>query len=305
MGMSYDVEHNSVLIPCAYNPYGSTEPVDCELREKSFDFSRWLPSQCAVSKTDEPYIYEQSVEKIKDDNDAEYYANVRALKEKNPLFECCACIGRKGNKVKINYSLDRCAIFQPHGCTKPVCAVTGKERDVTPVNIFCDVKYTENTETLFERTVITKGIKLLDRPMVRECAERKLKEIQELGCEDWIRSKRTAGVPHRIYISRRVGKDLLQDLRDAQEGIEVLHASDLKKEAAQAKRDRRAKRQEAKQRKIEKRLIEGWKKVLLEGVDSDGEPVSDNMKDWARKQLSKRRISVEKAAQVQRQETLF
>jgi hypothetical protein len=290
MGVSYDVEHNSVLIPCAYREYGSTEPVDCEHREKSFDSQRGHPTMCAVSRTDEPYIYEQSIEKIRDDNDAEYYAKVRDLKEKNPLFDCCACVGRMGNKVKINYDLDNCLIFHPHGCTKPVCAVTGKKRDTTPVNIYCDTKKIVDAGTLTEHTVVTKGIKLLSRPIARECAERKLKEIKGWNSEDWMNRRGMTTVPHRIYISKRVGKDLLQDLRDAQEGIEVIHASDIAKKKKEAYRERKAKRKAAKERKIERQITENLKRMAFEGMNKDGEAVGDNVKRWAKEQLERRGI---------------
>jgi hypothetical protein len=56
---------------------------------------------------------------------------------------------------------------------------------------------------------------------------------------------------------------LLQDLADISEGIEVFHAGDKKKQFAQDKRDRKIKRQEAKQRKLEKNNTVNVKPVQI------------------------------------------
>lgn len=48
---------------------------------------------------------------------------------------------------------------------------------------------------------------------------------------------------------------MMQDLADIAEGIEVVHASDLKKQREQEKRDRKIKRQEAKRRLEEREVV--------------------------------------------------
>lgn len=253
MGRSYDVEHNAVLITCPYKPFGTKGNVQCEFREKIFDDVMALAGCCAVSKTDEPYIYEQSVEKILDQNDAEYCRNLERLYEKNPNFRGCACIGREGNKVKIEYELHNCMIFR-RGCEKELCAVTGKKRDLELVNIYADVKYTAEIGTLFEHEVIHKGIKLTDHPIVKECAERMLKEMESWDDNDWLwRKGRTK--PFRIYIKQGRIKDLVQDLMDARNGLEVIHDSDLKKAAAERKREEKLKKQKAKMKKLKEPQI--------------------------------------------------
>lgn len=247
LGKTYSAENNNVLIHCPYK-----EP--CEMRNKDFDNVKIMYGMCCISKTDDPYDYEKSIEKIKDDNDAIYYLNLEKLYEKNPLYRGCGNVGRKDNEVKITYDLSKCLLWR-NGCDKPVCAVTGKKRDLTLVNIFCDIKYTVDKGMLTEHEAIRKGIKLLSSPIMMECAERKLKELENKDEWYW-RSHKSMMKPYKIYISKRATKDLMQDLQDAKEGIEVHHDSDLKKKAAQEKRERKEERQKKKQLKKNKVKIE-------------------------------------------------
>lgn len=77
----------------------------------------------------------------------------------------------------------------------------------------------------------------------------------------------------------------MQDLRDAEEGLEVIHASDFLKRKKEAYRKRKTKRKEAKHRKIEKQNIEKWKQWLK------GD--NDNLKRHAEEQLKKHGIMPE------------
>lgn len=88
---------------------------------------------------------------------------------------------------------------------------------------------------------------------------------------------------------------MLQDLRDIQEGIEVVHASDIAKRKKEAYRERKEERKVAKDRRIERNM----KRIVLEGVNSNGEPVSNFLRDWCRKQLEKRGVVLEKPTQME------
>ena len=55
-----------------------------------------------------------------------------------------------------------------------------------------------------------------------------------------------------IRIAKSEQRDLLQDLRDVADGLEVVHAVDLKKEQAAKKRKSRQRRREQKERRLNK-----------------------------------------------------
>jgi len=253
LGIEYSTDNNNVLIPCIYNHHDFIGKTDCEYRAKDFDKIRILNSWCCVSKTNEPYNYENSLEKIRYDNDAENLKNREKLWNEKPLFKGCANTYRYGNEEEISYNLKACLVWE-HGCDKPICAVTGKSRNLELVNIYYDTKYSAEIGKLTEHEVILRGIKLTNHPIVKECAERKLKEYQSWTVEDWQRLKRSS-VPYRIYLKKGNTKDLMQDLSDAQEGLEITHASDLIKNAVANKRARKIKRKELKIIKLEKKKL--------------------------------------------------
>lgn len=63
---------------------------------------------------------------------------------------------------------------------------------------------------------------------------------------------RKAGFIQNIRIAKSEQRDLLQDLRDVADGLEVVHAVDLKKEQAAKKRESRQRRREQKERRLNK-----------------------------------------------------
>lgn len=67
-----------------------------------------------------------------------------------------------------------------------------------------------------------------------------------------------------IRTLRRDTRDLLQDLRDAAEGIEIVHAGDMQKAAAQKKRERKQNRLKSKIKRMERLIIS-------EGLENLGE----------------------------------
>ena len=62
-----------------------------------------------------------------------------------------------------------------------------------------------------------------------------------------------------IRAERRESRDLMQDLEDIRSGIRVVHASDMEKLKAKAKKQRREKTHEAAVKRLEKKLLkEGY-----------------------------------------------
>lgn len=213
----------------------------------------------------------------------------------------CACVDEgKNGKPSYHYSPDNCNVFCPHGCEAETCFITKKKRDLAVVNILADVVYKSGVG-LLEHDVIEKGVRLY-HGIIKEIADRKIKEMLQDAKETakseyaqtydknwyWNRlyGKRFHNTtPIRIYTARGNGKDLMQDLADANEGYEVIHASDTVKAAAQAKRDRKAKRDGSKARKSEKRNVERLKQMAKS--DHQG------LRLHAEAELKKRGISIE------------
>mgnify|MGYP001007004932 CR=1 FL=1 len=297
MGVDYRPENNNPRLGC---PYYDEKP--CPHRYNT-EMMGW---NCVFHQTTKPYDYEQSVEKIQD---AENKIKSAALREVTGQFGYCACLewDRPKRKYAPRYDVSRCISIQ---CKNEVCAITKRPRHLQKVNVYYDIlKVREWKKGLFSGVdrAIEKGIKVFDHAIARTDAEMWLKmngknlvpkktklERQESFLSkhhgryddyDWVQFSLT---PQNVRIEARESRDLMQDLMDIREGIKVTHASDTKKAAAQAKRDRKASRQKAKKRKTEKIFIQKLTKVINEGVALDGEEASENLKRWSLAELNKR-----------------
>ena len=312
-GITYRPENNNLRIGCPYyykDRLGEYSERDCEHRDPASPCG-W---NCTTHRTERPYDYEQSVEKIQ--NTWEQIQHEVWL-EATARYGYCACMewARSKRKYVSDYHVMKCINT---GCKNDICAITKRERNLEKVNIYYDIlrerHYKKGLFELTDRT-IEKGVKKFDRPIARSDAEiwlrvhadnfvpRKSKDDRrELHFSkyhgstgyndyDWCEYKVT---PQNIRIERRESRDLLQDLQDIAEGIEVFHASDIVKQKKEEKRERKAERKAAKERKVIKNMQ--W--IAAEGIDRDGEPVSDFRREWSQKQLEKRGIVLDKQEQM-------
>ncbi len=303
MGVTYSIENGNLRIGCPYyykDRFQEYSERECARRDPKTP-PGW---NCTTHRTDRPYDYEQSVEKIQDAwNKVKSAAHLEAVSG----YGFCVCMEFNFAKRKYvpNYHVMNCINI---GCKNEVCAVTRRSRNLERVNIFYDLLWERHYKRgLFELTdrSIKKGVKQFKHPVARTDAEIWLKKFgknlephltrddrRELhfskyhgktgyGEYDWCEYSVTV---QNVRIERRASKDLLQDLRDVQEGIEVIHASDLIKQAAQAKRDRIKKRKEDKARRLEKRAVDNMKRILGQ------EDASEALKIFASKELSRRGI---------------
>lgn len=223
---------------------------------------------CDCHQTDEPYNYEKSVEKVRDDYE-------RMKKRKYDEFS---------DRVKghvcywhmhwSDWTQEWKQHYDPMTCARH-CMNTGRECDLRHVpvsrkkgNVFYDVKisYLRHDGTLFdgqEVIKINKGVRLFETGKSMTICEEVVKR-----CRDKImrkeRDKRRAEILLRgwkvevlnIRAERRESRDLMQDLQDISEGIEITHASDMEKAAKTAKKERQQQAQEKRIRKLEKKLLE-------------------------------------------------
>lgn len=275
MGIDWTLENNNAVYACPY------KRVNCELNHEYLRVptgGRNNFVECAFHFANEAYNYDNSYEKVLDELNA-----VKARKRQeffgklkwNQAAIGCACIRWDNDKM------GWCAEYDPAECAgncaeREVCALTGKRLYGQKGNVFYDVKITtvRHDGSLFdgeETTTIIKGKKAFSEPKPIAICEAYAKK-----CGHLILHKEKAERYNALFNSQditievlnvraeyRESRDLLQDLKDVQEGIEVIHESDLKKQQAEAKRERAAKAKEEKMRHRNKKTTDGNKPYQL------------------------------------------
>lgn len=254
MGITWIPENDNPVICCPYRQ------ADCNLRHPFLQGMVKL-SQCNCHQTQRPYDYEKSVDKVTDDEERERqrkYEEFTRRKNGHACYWHC-----RYNYWTGIWSQD----YDPMICAK-MCNNIGRNCDLThkPIskkkgNVFYDVKisHVRHDDTLFNGQIevrIEKGVRLFETMKsmtICEAAARRIKYIKNL--EEMRNPCRTIEILN-IRAERRESRDLLQDLQDIKEGIQVIHASDLKRDAKEEKKKRRQKNQEKKIKKLEQKIIE-------------------------------------------------
>ncbi len=237
---------------------------------------------CPCHQTDRPYDYEHSVEKVEAENAREAHKQYMELTG----GAYCACVvggnGYEGGWYEVKYDVEQCIHC---GCQNAVCVIRKQPRDLKKVNIFYDVRRTWITRRGFleeKKVTVTKGLKVFDHSVARTDAEiwLKIKEHEASPLNGYsvikhpkktLEDRRQEYFSHmhrhydnqydyfefhyaveNIRIARSEQRDLLQDLRDAAEGIEVVHNVDQLKARAAKKRADKAHRRELKSRRAQR-----------------------------------------------------
>lgn len=274
----YCPENDNPLLRCPYQQKG------CAHIPQRFPLI-----MCPCHQTDRSYDYETSVEKLETEHHREAHKQYMELTGGS----YCACVvgsnGYQGGWYQVKYDVNTCIQCQ---CQNPICAIRKKPRDLKKVNIFYDVRRTWITRRGFleeKKVTLTKGLKVFDHAVAQTDAEiwLKIKEHEASPLNNYAviehpkktmedRRQEYFSRMHRHYddlydyfefhyevenirIARSGQRDLLQDLRDAAEGIEVAHAADT---LQAAKAQKRAGREAAKARRLRKAeamiLAQGW-----------------------------------------------
>lgn len=269
MGITWIPENDNPVINCPYRKDA------CDLRNPLLGgpvgggLSKLF--QCDCRRTEEPYDYEKSYDRACDDRN-------REIRQKYEEF-----VQRRGGHVchwhtryddwtgewLQHYDPMICAQF----CTNAggICDLTHEPISKRKGNVFYDVKtsYIRHDGTLFDGeqvVTIRKGVRLFETVKsmtICEAAARQKSKIQKKEEEKRHSEIRLLGWKVEVLnirAERRESRDLMQDLRDIQEGIQIVHASDLEKSQ---KADKKERRQQARQKQIEK--LE--KKILEAGYD--------------------------------------
>lgn len=303
-GVEWRVENDNYNFHC---PYRKKE---CEYFHPLL---KDLPtgSKCVWHMTDEQFSYNNSAEKIEDEKQKVINKNLEKRFGYPGMIHCACChINEETLEPYFKFEPEHCIRFTKNGCDNETCWCTGKQRDLTLGNIYYDVKVTTEycKGFIIEPVVrIKKGVKLFSErktmadldmylkvypnaPLQKENS--KSEHSRQLFYAKYHGQKYELEIQN-VRIEKRESRDLMQDLQDIRDGIEVVHASDLEKAKKQIKRERREKRQKAKKQRTEKNFIANLKRLAIEGINDKGEPVSSNIKEWAKKQLSERGIITE------------
>jgi len=265
MGIDYCPENNNPRCGC---PYYDEKPCAHRIDTKLMGWN------CIYHQTDRPYDFNQSVEKIWKEWDI---IKITSWREATKRYGYCACMvwDRPKRKYIPQYDVNVCI---NNKCRNEICAITKMRRNLKKVNIYYDIlRQRRYKKGLFEGLdwEIVKGVKKFESAIARTDAEIWLKQNSDkfeprltrddrselhfseyhgkdgYSGYDWCEYTVTV---QNVRVEHRESRDLMQDLLDAKEGIKVSHESDLKKQAAQAKKDRKEKRNQAKAWRIVKNL---------------------------------------------------
>ena len=267
MGIDWIFENDMATVCCPY------EKPDCTLKHEYLQKNKAIRFWCEVHMTAEEYRYEGSVEELQK-------LHEREIREKEEEF----IRQRDGRACREHMTFDRDTQewqmrYDPYQCGQRrcggMCPIQGHELDKKKGNVFYDLRIRRQRAdldgTLFEGQVdtsITRGRKLFSHPVsmdicracVKLCRDRiewkvRMEYSSELFHAERYGKEFTIEVLD-IRAERRESRDLMQDLEDIRSGIRVVHASDMEKLAAEAKKERREKTHEAAVKRLEKKLLE-------------------------------------------------
>lgn len=266
MGIRWTFENDMATVCCPY------EKADCRMKHEYLQKNKVIRFWCEVHMTAEEYRYEGSVEQLEKLHEKE-------IREKEMKFS----LERGGRVCREHMIFDRDTQewqmhYDPYRCGQRqccgLCPILGHELDEKKGNVFYDVKIRRQRidldGTLFEGQVdtnITRGRKLFSHPVgmdicracVKLCRDKiegkvRMEYFSELFHAERYGKEFTVEVQD-IRAERRESRDLMQDLEDIRSGIRVVHASDMEKLEAKAKKERRKKTHEAALKRLEKKLL--------------------------------------------------
>lgn len=220
---------------------------------------------CALHETDKPWCYEKSAQKVKDNQKA---VEDRLWEEFRTAKKGRVCrYQSRFNRHTREWSSYYDPMFCHYGCRH--CSVLGKDLSEVRGNVFYDVKITWTQKGIgflpdTQKTDITKGVKFLDKPCSLTIAEAIAKV-----CKRDIQRREETKRSIELYLGRidsievlniraerKESRDLLQDLKDVEEGATIHHASDDAKAAKARKSANQQKAAQAKIRRLEQAILD-------------------------------------------------
>lgn len=262
-GVHWMVENDNPVINCPFWGLGFC-PIRHPLLQEQYLYNYISRcgnyKHCSVHRTDLPWVYENSVEKVLDDNEQEENAlwAVTLARHKGRACRHQAHYDRSRKKWVHHYNPADC----PQYCCS-YCTILDKPVSLKKANVYYDLKrsWVQRGEGFLpdeQKVSITKGIKFM-RASETICEAIVKYGRREVQSREYFANHTFCFFGGSVEVQnlrwdRRESRDLLQDLQDVANGIEVRHKSDSEKAAKEAKRIRRA---QAQMRRVErfKRMI--------------------------------------------------
>lgn len=289
--ISWQAENFNPVIKC---PYAFKRDFSCDLmhpllkenRAHAGSYSKMQFCSCGLSY--EEYEYENSIEKAEKEKLLHMEKRYEEFSQRKKGHVCRnhARFDENTDEWKMSYSPERCASV----CTYQYCPVRGKELSKKKANVYYDL-YTKTVHEdgllNWETEKIQKGIRYFDTAVSRDICEDFVRiesgEIERNYRLNHGRSLAFGKGPmfeiRNIRVEARPSRNLLEDLRDIDEGRFVSFAPEDEKKK---KEEKKAKRKQA----AEKRLVRLEKKIVSNGFDN----LTEGDKYRAEKLLSCERI---------------
>lgn len=224
--------------------------------------------QCDCHQTEEAYDYERSFDRVHDEKAAERNRKYKEFVKSKNGHVCHWHMNYNDWTEKWIQSYDPMTCARHCMNVGGVCDLTHQPISRKKGNVFYDVKisYIRKDGTLFdgeEVVRVNKGVRLFEtNKSMTICEEAAKRCVQNIVDKE--RQKRHAEIlingwrveVQNIRAEQRESRDLMQDLRDIKDGIQVIHASDLKKREDANKREKREKAKKKKIEKLERTLLE-------------------------------------------------
>lgn len=240
---------------------------------------------CTCHSTDEPYDYENSIEKEdkkrKEEKEQKYQEYVDAHDGRvcqNHMFY--------NERTRIwaqQYDPIRCAYmcFAQNG----YCPILGRQLSKKRGNVYYDLKESGATKKIDDQIGLfdsdrweraTKGIRFLKKPCSMDICEAivktqtdKIKHHYEINHSlEKMFDKTWKFEIYNIRAESKPSRDLLQDLQDLKEGIPIIYEDDQIKKRDAEKKIHRQKNKEKAIKRLEKKLIEiGYKNLPETSID--------------------------------------
>ena len=281
LGTDWSYENDCPTILC---PKGIT---GCDLREEPFRCEKHGVNcqRCVVHETDEEYQYEGSCEAEKHLLDDQIRMDKISfiMERKGRVCENHMHYDRETGKWSFHYNPMGCANgfcraqstdFKDGG----YCPVLGKNISKEKGNVFYDVKWSgrdySKDGTLFEGERferIIKGRQLFDKPIHLdiakviaklcrdEIAHRHRYNSRDFDSLTMFRAERGEIDLHweilNIRAEKKAVRDFEQDLKDIDNGIQIIHEQKVKKDRAAEKSKRRMEAKEKRIKAMEKKLL--------------------------------------------------
>lgn len=281
-GIDWSHENGNPVFRCPYN-----KP-ECEHNDPRLYGTHGgglcIQCFCTCHKTDDPYDYENSIEK----------ANKEREEEKNRKYKEYS--DAHGGRVCMNHMLydERARAwtqsYDPIRCAKMCfsdngyCPILGRQLSRKRGNVYYDLRKSgavrhEAQISLFEKDrweIVKKGIRFLDHPCSMDICEAIVKVSQEdirrryeiNNSLEKLEDKTLTWEIYNIRAESKPSRDLMQDLQDLREGVELVWEDDRIKEEKEQKKEKRKQLRQKAIDQLEKKLIEvGYENLPDASVD--------------------------------------